>query len=55
MFYAPHINVETEPKKDDGENWTKKFGKLNWRKICVSSFLSAEGSACKNVLSVAMH
>ena len=42
--YAPCINVETEPKMGDGENWTKKFGKLNRRKTCVSSFPSAERS-----------
>ena len=33
----------------------EKVGKLNQQKIHVSSFLSAERSPCKNVLSIAMH
>ena len=41
------VTGKTEP--------TEKFGKLNRWKICVSCFLSAERSPCKNVLSIAKH
>ena len=33
------LNVEIEPRMDDGENWTNgKFSKLNQLKICISGF-----------------
>ena len=52
MFYAhPCINDKTNLKMGDGEklNQWESLEKLNRWKICMSSFLSAERSPCKNV------
>ena len=47
MFYAPRINVEWVTGKTEP---IEKFGKLNQRKIRVSSFLSADGISLSAIL-----
>ena len=47
------LNIETEPRKGEGDNWTNgKFGKLNQLKIHISIFLSTERSLHINVLNI---
>ena len=60
--YLNVLNIETEPRMGDMENWTnRKFVKLNQRKICISvSFLSFDrngisASAIKKKLKNGCH